>query len=129
MTREEEILYLADLCLQASYWRLSEGDNRCPIELEIEARLAKLHERTDQAKEPQETAQEPAETPAEPKPKPTKVRALCDGIRRCYFPEETVLIPSKRTGYPKRVALDSPEYREYQSNKIRQASEDKLNAD
>lgn len=120
MTRDEEILYLADLCLQASYWRLSEGDNRCPIELEIESRLAKLHEQP-------ETAQEPTETPAEPKPKPTKVRALCDGVRRCYFPEETAMIPSKRRGYPKRVALDSPEYREYQSNKIRQSSEDKLN--
>lgn len=124
MTRDEEILYLADLCLQASYWRLSEGDNRCPIELEIESRLANLNERerTYQAKEP-------PETPAEPKPKPTKVRALCDGIRRNYFPEETAMIPSKRRGYPKRVALDSPEYREYQSNKIRQAAEDKLNAD
>lgn len=124
MTRDEEILYLADLCLQASYWRLSEGDNRCPIELEIESRLAKLHERTDQAKEPTET---PQETPQEPKPRPAKVRALCDGVRRCYFPEETAMIPSKRRGYPKRVALDSPEYREYQSNKIRQSSEEKLN--
>lgn len=126
MTREEEILYLADLCLQASYWRLSEGDNRCPIELEIESRLAKLNERerTVQAKEPPETQPEQPQ-----KPKPAKVRALCDGVRRNYFPEETAMIPSKRRGYPKRVALDSPEYREYQSNKIRQAAEEKLNAD
>lgn len=120
MTRNEEILYLADLCLQASYWRLSEGDNRCPIELEIESRLAKLHGAPEQAPEP-------TETPEEPKPKPAKVRALCDGVRRNYFPEETAMIPSKRRGYPKRVALDSPEYREYQSNKIRQSSEEKLN--
>lgn len=130
MTPEEELLYLADLCLQASYWRLSEGETKCPIELEIESRIKKceLHHREKEAANIhyQEGAKETQPEPQQ-KPKPTKVRALCDGVRRCYFPEETALIPSKRRGYPKRVALDSPEYREFQSNKIKQASEEMLN--
>lgn len=42
MTEQEELRYLVSLTLSASEWRLSEGDERDPLRLEVEQRIATL---------------------------------------------------------------------------------------
>lgn len=42
MTNQEELLYLQQLVLDASTWRLSEGDDRDCIRLEVQDRLRRL---------------------------------------------------------------------------------------
>ena len=42
MTKEEELRYLVGLTRSAASWRLSEGDERSPMELEVASRLDAL---------------------------------------------------------------------------------------
>lgn len=42
MTNQEELLYLTNLVLEASQWRISEGDERDTIRLEIQDRIRRL---------------------------------------------------------------------------------------
>ena len=42
MTEQEELRYLVSLTLAASDWRLSEGDERDPLRLEVQQRIARL---------------------------------------------------------------------------------------
>lgn len=42
MTRNEELQYLFDLINEASKWRLSEGDDRDSLRMEVEQRIDKL---------------------------------------------------------------------------------------
>ena len=42
MTEKEEIKYLMGLLQAAACWRLSEGDDRSPVDLEIDSRLNAL---------------------------------------------------------------------------------------
>lgn len=42
MTKQEELRYLISLTLSASEWRLSEGDERDPLRMEIEQRIEVL---------------------------------------------------------------------------------------
>ena len=44
LTPIEELQYLASLSLEASKWRVSEGDTRSGLEMEVEDRLARLQE-------------------------------------------------------------------------------------
>lgn len=54
MERFEELAYLSGLCLEASAWRLSEGDERDPLRIEVESRIKKLTESPDSTQEPPE---------------------------------------------------------------------------
>lgn len=54
MERFEELAYLSGLCLEASAWRLSEGDERDPLRIEVESRIKKLTESPDTTQEPPE---------------------------------------------------------------------------
>ena len=54
MERFEELAYLAQLCCESSAWRLSEGDERDPIRIEVESRIKKLTESPDSTQEPPE---------------------------------------------------------------------------
>lgn len=42
MTREEELLYLGDLLMQAALWRVQPDEGRTPLELEVLSRLERL---------------------------------------------------------------------------------------
>lgn len=42
MTKKEELKYLTELVLEASKWRLSDGDDRDTIRMEVEQRLSTL---------------------------------------------------------------------------------------
>lgn len=42
MTREEELLYLGDLLMQAALWRVQPDEGRTPLELEVSSRLERL---------------------------------------------------------------------------------------
>lgn len=39
---KEELSYLCNLCLEAARWKLSEGEELTPLELEIKDRIARL---------------------------------------------------------------------------------------
>lgn len=54
MERFEELAYLSGLCLEASAWRLSEGDERDPLRIEVESRIKKLTESPDSTQDPPE---------------------------------------------------------------------------
>ena len=42
MTREEELIYLGDLLMQAALWRVQPDEGRTPLELEVLSRLERL---------------------------------------------------------------------------------------
>lgn len=42
MTREEELLYLGDLLMQAALWRVQPDEGKTPLELEVLSRLERL---------------------------------------------------------------------------------------
>lgn len=74
MTKQEELVYLTNLLMEAQRWRLSEGEPFSGLELEIKDRLARLtggksiNVEGVPSTEVEESHEEPAEAP-KPKPK------------------------------------------------------------
>lgn len=74
MTKQEELVYLTNLLMEAQRWRLSEGEPFSGLELEIKDRLARLtggksiNVEGVPSTEVEESQEEPAEAP-KPKPK------------------------------------------------------------
>lgn len=113
MTREEELIYLGDLLMQAALWRTQPDEGRTPLELEVSSRLerlkaeaaAELLDKTDyQALE----AARLNEHLAKKKYEDNSVRVMVDGKKVRMKRELCVQVPCKTspTGY-KWVLKDS----------------------
>jgi len=113
MTREEELIYLSDLLMQAALWRTQPDEGRTPLELEVSSRLERLKaeaasellDKTDyQALE----AARLNEHLAKKKYEDNSVRVMVDGKKVRMKRELCVQVPCKTspTGY-KWVPKDS----------------------
>ena len=108
MTQQEELIYLQQLVLDASEWRISEGDETDCIRLEVQDRLRRLAglDTTDETGHIQSVPSMSKKTHLDikfldtPKQKRT-VRVMIDGHSRCVPIEACLQVPfqKSRTGY------------------------------
>ena len=150
MTNQEELQYLTTLVLEASKWRISEGDDSDTIRLEVQDRIRRLTgiNTTDEnglnqsepaeETEPGEFVEQVSKAPSrqtlssrEAKRRYTKThtRAWFDG-KQSFYPNDQVadiLLPNNRI---KHVHRDSNEYKQYQQSAMgKTAPVDKLGDD
>ena len=124
MTREEELIYLGDLLMQAALWRVQPDEGRTPLELEVSSRLERLKaeaasellDKTDyQALE----AARLNEHLAKKKYEDSSVRVMVDGKKVRMKRELCVRVPCKTspTGY-KWMPKDSVQDNEPEVDKL-----------
>lgn len=124
MTREEELIYLGDLLMQAALWRVQPDEGRTPLELEVSSRLERLKaeaasellDKTDyQALE----AAKLNERLAKKKYEDNSVRVMVDGKKVRMKRELCVQVPCKTspTGY-KWMPKDSVQDNEPEVDKL-----------
>lgn len=91
MTNKEELKYLTELVLEASKWRISEGDDRDPLRLEIEQRLATLTGTPETVVDGriQATPVTQMSLPVSPKKEPTEKQLAYWASLRKAAPEKT----------------------------------------
>lgn len=137
MTNQEELQYLTTLVLEASKWRISEGDDSDTIRLEVQDRIRRLtginttdenglnqSEPVQEETEPGEFVEQVSKTPSrqtlssrEAKRRYTQshTRAWFDG-KQSFYPNDQVvdiMLPNNRI---KHVHRDSNEYKQYQQS-------------
>lgn len=151
MTSQEELQYLTALVLEASTWRISEGDDTDTIRLEVQDRIRRLtginttdanglnqSEPVQEETEPGEFVEQVSKTPsrqtiisreAKRRYVKTHTRAWFDG-KQSFYPNDQVadiLLPNNRI---KHVHRDSNEYKRYQQSVMgKSAPVDKLGDD
>lgn len=144
MTNQEELQYLTALVLEASKWRISEGDDSDTIRLEVQDRIRRLTgiNTTDEnglsQSEPGEFVEQVSKTPsrqtissreAKRRYMQNHTRAWFDG-KQSFYPNDQVtdiLLPNNRI---KHVHRDSNEYKQYQQAAMaKPAPVDKLGDD
>lgn len=105
MTPIEELQYLASLSLEASKWRVAEGDSRSGLEMEVEDRLARLKDEINGMARISGSNKRYSDKFAE-----THRRVSINGVTKWYDINQLEQVPSpnSRTGY-KWVLKDSTE--------------------
>lgn len=101
MTNQEELLYLSDLLMQATLWRVDPDDGKTALELEVEQRIRTLREKL--GAKPNEIYGDTAPAGFKPKsPSDNKIRTKGpDGLYHRYDRSEVEQVPCthSRTGY------------------------------
>lgn len=93
MDSKEELRYLIKLLQDSAAWRLSEGDDRSPLEIEVDSRINALLGEPDEVKEDGRKHNSPKDA--------NRIRITLNGKKTWANREDCVQVPCKnsKTGF------------------------------